>query len=160
MELEIDSQKVLIDEIDSVHLVNISEWRIYSPRGRGVSYVTRIGSGRLLHRIILNVPEGFVVDHINHNGLDNRRENVRICTMADNACNRRKAKNSSSKFLGVYWNRHRNRWMASGTKNKKTYSLGAFNTEVEAAGAYDEWACRVHGDFANTNLKIGLLAVN
>lgn len=112
-----------------------------------------------LHRFIMNAPDGMEVDHINGNGLDNRRENLRICTRSENAKNIRKHKGvHSSIYKGVRWYSITKRWHAQisdVTKDGKrtVKSIGYFDDETEAAKAYDIWAHRLHGEFASPNFR-------
>jgi hypothetical protein len=79
------------------------------------------------------------VDHINHNGLDNRRENLRLCTQQQNNLNVRKRSNTSSKFKGVYWYKQRQKWAVYCCIDGKGKHLGLFTSELEAAVAYDNF---------------------
>lgn len=105
-----------------------------------------------MHRHILMPPKNIVVDHKNHNGLDNQRSNLRECTRGQNQINQRSQKNSSSKYLGVSWSKERKKWQAHCCKNYKVYSCGRFDNEADAALAYNELAKRLHGEFANLNI--------
>ena len=92
-----------------------------------------------------------VIDHINHNGLDNRKENLRFVTRAQNQQNRRSTKNSSSQYKGVGWHKASNKWRAKiGHKGKQTY-LGLFTCEHQAALAYNEKALELWGENALLN---------
>lgn len=91
-----------------------------------------------LHRFILNVEKGQIVDHINQNTFDNRKANLRIVNNSINSRNRKAKKNSSSKYKGVYFRYDRNKWVAQIRINKKVKHLGIFETEIEAAKAYDK----------------------
>lgn len=93
---------------------------------------------------------GVFVDHINGNGLDNRRVNLRLCTALENTYNRRAKKNCISKFKGVSV-RYRNRWRARITVGKKMIDLGSYDSEIQAAEAYDMAALKYHGKFARLN---------
>jgi hypothetical protein len=110
----------------------------------------------LMHRGIMNNPSSSV-DHINGNGLDNRRINLRVCTTQQNSCNRKSAKGSYSRYLGVAYHKRDKRWQAQIRTNKKRIYLGYFKTEKEAADAYDTAAEKYHGEFArlNRNIKDG-----
>ena len=106
-----------------------------------------------MHREILRSPDHLVVDHINHNGLDNRKANTRPATRAQNNYNKLivKGKNSSSKYKGVAWNKDKNKWRARLYFNGKLIFLGYFKDEIKAAKAYDEAAKKYYGEFASLN---------
>lgn len=105
-----------------------------------------------MHRIILNAPAGVYVDHINGNGLDNRRSNLRLCTFADNIRNRGKLKDGTSQYKGVHRLTNSIRWCARITHDGRTMSLGCYASELSAARAYDRAAILKHGEFARTNI--------
>lgn len=108
----------------------------------------------LMHRLILGLTDPTVfVDHKNHNGLDNRKENLRIATRSQNQRNSRKPKRAtSSKYKGVWWNVKYNRWEAQITVGKgKTRYIGRFTSEDDAAYAYDVTAIEIYGEFACLN---------
>ncbi len=114
----------------------------------------RKGSKRkalLMHRFILNAPSHLVVDHINHNGLDNRKQNLRLCTHVQNTQNRRPNRNSFSKYKGVHWLKHRKKFIARIKINGKTTYIGIFKDEIDAAKAYDKKARKLFGEFAYLN---------
>lgn len=108
-----------------------------------------------MHRLIMNCidSKNILVDHKNHNGLDNTRGNLRLATKAQNCKNRRSARNSSSQYLGVSLNKKTGYYTAQiCLGNKKVKSLGwRFVNEEDAAKAYNEAAKIVHGEFANLN---------
>jgi len=106
-----------------------------------------------MHREIINPPDHLVVDHINHNGLDNRKANLRPATRAQNNYNRIaiKRKNVSSKYKGVAWNKDKNKWRARIHFNGKLIFLGYFKDEIQAAKTYDEAAKKYYGRFAYLN---------
>ena len=124
----------------AVREVRLKEWRVSSESGR--LYETL-----LMHRVILNPPAGMDIDHINHNGLDNRKGNMRICTRSQNLWNKRKAR--KSKYKGVH--RASGKFYASIMRDGKVYYLGTYATGKEAALAYDNKALELFGEYANPN---------
>lgn len=86
----------------------------------------------LLHRIILNVSDNVIVDHVNGNGLDCSRNNIRIATFSQNQFNRRPSVN---KVKGVFFRKDRGYWQAKITVNKKIITLGSFHIEDQAIEA-------------------------
>ena len=102
-----------------------------------------------MHRFIMNTPEGLCVDHINGNPLDNRKQNLRICTIGQNGMNRKIRKDNRSGYKGIY--KVKNKWRAEIVVNKKRYRLGLYSTPQAAASAYDRAARKYHGEFARTN---------
>lgn len=105
----------------------------------------------LMHREIMDVPAGMDVDHINHRTLDNRRDNLRLCTRSQNSQNRLLGSRNTSGLKGVSWDRQKRKWGASGRLAGKTYHLGHFDDPVEAARAYDAFARENFGEFALLN---------
>ncbi len=113
-----------------------------------------------MHRMILDVSQSNIfVDHKNHNPLDNRRENIRVCSLKENCKN--KKPRGASKYLGVTVGMcYQSNGTVSGpyiraairTNSKRLY-LGYFKTEEDAARAYDEAAKVYHGEFANLNFN-------
>ena len=109
----------------------------------------------LMHRVIMNTPEGMETDHINCDKLDNRRENLRICTRAENKRNTGKLPNNTSGYKGVSWSKAKNKWEVVISVNDKLIHLGRFNNIIDAAHVYDAGARKYHGEFANTNFAEG-----
>lgn len=101
----------------------------------------------LMHRFILKPPKGMYTDHINHNRLDNRRSNLRICKPAENAWNRTHKPRGSSKYRGVCWDKSRNKWRATIVVNKKYITIGRFKTEKEALLAREAMVSKHHGQY-------------
>lgn len=104
-----------------------------------------------LGRFILKPPNNKLIDHINRNTLDNRRKNLRICNYLENSRNRSKSINNKSGYKGVI--KIGNKWFANIVNKYKHYSLGYFQTPIEAAKAYDKKAKKLHGEFACLNFK-------
>lgn len=101
----------------------------------------------------MNTPKDMIVDHIDHDGLNNQKSNLRICTIHENNMNKRPPKNKSHR--GVYFrddDRVRN-WLAYITFNKKHIYIGAFNTESEAIEARIKKEIELFGNFSPQNNK-------
>ena len=104
-----------------------------------------------LHRMLLGFPKGNI-DHIDGNPLNNQRSNLRICTQQANLMNKRKTSiKKSSIFKGVSWCRKRKLWIAHIMKNYKSYYIGGFKKEIEAANAYNKKAIEFFAQFARLN---------
>lgn len=130
----------------SIHAVNYKGW--------WYAEVTLSKKGKqLLHRLILNAKKGEICDHINGDGLDNRKNNLRIVTNSQNLMNSRKPiiKNTTSQYKGVYWSVHHKKWVSRVRLNYKYQNLGFYNNELDAAHAYDDGAKRVFGKYAKLN---------
>lgn len=139
----------LVDPADSW----VTQFRWFRLDVKGKHYAYRSTRPRTyLHRLLMQPNEGLTVDHINGDGLDNRRGNLRVCTQGQNQCNQQKQKRpTSSRFKGVYWWSHRSIWAAHIKHNRKRICLGYFKSEEDAARAYDAAAGRLFGEFANLN---------
>lgn len=141
----------VIDTIDS----DISRVKWYAQKSLRTYYAVRHGWDKklkkdfrvLMHREIMSCPKGFVVDHIDGNGLNNQRSNLRICTSIENSYNRKI--NIKLKYKGVVFNGKK--YIASIWFKKKRIHLGCFNTEIEAANCYNISAIKYHGKFARLN---------
>jgi hypothetical protein len=104
-----------------------------------------------LHRLIMNAPDGYVVDHISGDTTDNRRCNLRICKDRENSMNRKNRKNSLSPYKGVYFHIRDKRYIAQLCIDGEYVWIGYFTTEKDAALAYDCYA-RIHfGEYAKLN---------
>jgi hypothetical protein len=139
---------------DDAPLVSGLKW--IAQRGKaGTWYATRKpwnGPKQYMHRLILGAGKGDGrIDHHNGNGLDNRRENLRRCTNAENMWNVQHGR-GLSQFKGVSAHPHTpGRWRAYIVKGAKQHHLGYFDSEREAADAYDRAALKMFGAFAKLN---------
>lgn len=141
--------KALID-LDDVDKVKNIKWH-RSDLQRSTYYcISNNSEWRRIHRLIMGVTDkDIVVDHINHNGLDNRKSNLRICTSGQNTCNCLTSKNNKSGHKGVYWSKERKKWCAQISINNKTKGLGRYDTIEEAIEAREKTAKEYYGEFAN-----------
>jgi hypothetical protein len=150
----------LLDDED-YKLMNQCKW--HSHIENGTHYAERSisvnGKRRILrmHRVILGLTykDGIIVDHINRNGLDNRKINLRIATYSMNSLNCKKYKTSSSGFRGVHWRDRDNLWEIYITVNKKLQYCGRSPNPITAAMIYDCAAIRHYGKDAITNFPRG-----
>ena len=144
-------QKIIYDEIDK-ELIEKYKWIIVDNNTGHTEYAITKPGGKFMHRMIMGYPSGKEVDHINGNGLDNRRSNLRVCTRSQNSCNRPAPANNKTGYKGVYWDENKNRYRAVITKDKVIYRLGRYKTAREAAVAYNEGAKKYHGEYAFINI--------
>jgi len=115
-------------------------------------YAANAKLGRM-HRVLMQAPKGLMVDHVNGDTLDNRRVNLRVCSNSQNQANRRRAR-GASQFKGVTWQKRpsgRGFWKAQLVVRGDVLYLGAFNTDVDAAAAYNVAAQKHFGDYAHLN---------
>lgn len=138
----------LVDDEDFEWLL---QWKWHAEKHGRTWYARGKVNGKLIsmHCIIMNTPAGKVTDHASGNGLDNRRDNLRVCTKYENRCNTRKHRDNSHSFKGTF--RHGKNWSARIHIYGKDIHLGTYLTEVEAAHAYDSAAREIHGKFAHLN---------
>ena len=98
------------------------------------------------------IMKGKGIDHRDGNGCNNQKSNLRFCTKSKNAMNMRKQENTSSIYKGVYFNKPARKWLASIGINGKPIHLGCFDSEIEAAKAYNAKAIEFFCEFANLNV--------
>lgn len=148
----------IIDDEDFDYITSY-KWHARKASGRkGSMYYAKSYKAGMMHRLIMNCPKGLQVDHINHNPMDNRKSNLRICTIKENLRNRRRKPKGSSRFLGV--TPSLKKWQACIGVNFKRIYLGTFETQEDAAKAYDSAAQKYFGEYANLNFKPSLYAGN
>lgn len=143
-------RSVLVDDEDYERFKNYP-WH-YTRGHASYSAPDNGGNAIYLHRLIMEPGDGEEVDHINGNGLDNRRINLRVCTHAQNMKNRKKRSSpTSSIYKGVSWHKREQRWIARIYSDGTCHHLGYHDEEVEAAKAYNRAARELHGEFCNLN---------
>jgi len=156
-----DMYFAIVDDVDYDALMKYN-WGVCK-NGRNMYAIrTDISSGKRkttqMHRDILGVSDAnIIIDHKDHDGLNNQRSNLRECTKEENSRNRIPRKNASSSYLGVSIQTNKNGytfWRAKITHNKKKINIGSYKTEKEAAVAYNDMAVKLHKEFANINTII------
>ena len=136
-----------IIDIEDVDKIKNYKWHIkYERNKEPYCRNNKIG---VIHRFLLNLETGDkrVVDHINHNPLDNRKDNLRICTNKENVCNSKIAKTNKSGVKGVYWDVDRNKWSAQIRVDNKTKALGRFTNMEDAIKVRKEAEELYQGEF-------------
>lgn len=145
--------------VDAKDLEFLSWWSWYACEKPTSTYAMANGGGKnvKMHRLLLSAPDGLDVDHINRNGLDNRRTNLRLATRAQNLHNSRGHSDSKSGLKGTTFIRAKNRWKAQIMVRGKLHHLGSgFKTAEEAHEAYRIAAKKLHGEFALLSLQDGV----
>jgi hypothetical protein len=140
-------------KIDPEDYEEISQcrWYIKKPARKYYSYYAYNRKRLLMHRKIMNPPGGIAIDHINGDGLDNRRTNLRIADACQNQWNQRPKENGTSKFKGVVRHKEDKKWRVKIRYRGKHIWLGNYDNEIEAARAYDRAAVKYFGAFARLN---------
>lgn len=139
--------KILVDPEDKPFLERF-KWWLNGGYPKTVVFIKRKRIGLSMHRLVSGMKDG-MIDHVNRNPLDNRKSNLRRCTHAQNMSNAiRKKKN---KYRGVNASPSGKKFQAQIMVNGKKTHLGCFNSEIEAAEAYDMAALRDKGEFAVLN---------
>ena len=139
--------------VDDTDYKTLSKYKWHALVTKHTSYAKRNSKNReaiLMHRQILGPPKGIQVDHINHNGLDNRRSNLRLATHGQNLARKRGIPKSG--YKGVDFSQ--GKWRARIRKNRTQMFLGHFGSAEEAGKAYDLAAMKLHGKFAKTNAEM------
>jgi len=132
----------------------LNQWKWCVLKGKHTTYAFRSQKRKTIymHREIMHVSSGFDIDHRNHNGLDNREKNLRICSRTENL-QHQQIPRGQSKYKGVHYNKEMDKWRAIISHNGKTIHLGYFNSEIEAARAYDRKAKKLFSEFAYLNFR-------
>ena len=142
-----NGQFVLVDAADYEWLSQYN-WHLC-----GGGYAARCEKSKriLMHRQIMQPPDGMLVDHIDGNKANNCRSNLRLCTRPENQRNARKERGCASQYKGVFRDKRCNKWFAKYRDRGKYHGLGYFDLEVDAARAYDYAAVLHYGEFARLN---------
>ena len=136
--------------VDAADYEWLSRWKWYMCSG---GYAGRNENRKtiLMHRQIMQPPEGMLVDHIDGSKANNCRSNLRLCTRPENQRNARKERGCASQYKGVFYDKRCNKWFAKYRYQGKYHGLGYYDLEVDAARAYDRAAVQWYGEFARLN---------
>ena len=140
------SGKLIIDDEFSYLLTY--KWKV-NRDGYAQAYCK--GKNKKIHRLIMGEPIGKDVDHINHNKLDNRISNLRICSRSENHHNSKIQKNNATGYKGVHYKTNAKKFVAQIKLNNKRIHIGYFRTAIEASVAYNETAKKLFGEYAYVN---------
>lgn len=140
--IKIQNKYAIVDNEDFDRL-NQYRWRLDKD---GYAKTTTL---KFMHRLVLNLQpnDGKRTDHKNRNRLDNRKENLRIATIAQNNQNCGKKPNNTSGYKGISWHKHHNKWISNIRYNGKRIHLGYFSNKEDAAATYKNAAIKYHGEF-------------
>jgi len=142
----------LVDDED-YQRVSRNKWTVVISIRSAYVYGSIKGKRISLQTFIMKSNKGQYIDHIDGNGLNNQRSNLRFCTKAENSRNKKPSLNGTSKYLGVSYNKDGGfrKWVAQIYSNGKKYGLGSFYLEEDAADEYNKAAKKYHGEFARLN---------
>jgi len=149
-EIPLTQNKFALIDDEDYEKVSDLVWH-FTDKGYARAHDPVSGRSVLMHRVIMNTPTGMETDHVNGNRIDNRKENLRVCTSSENRINSHKRNNCSSTYKGVNWDKFHKQWVAKLKVDGKQRLIGYFNEEYQAAMAYDIWARELHGEFARLN---------
>ena len=148
-------KEAIIDSSD-VKLVSGRHWHVVDEKhtsyAKSWMRIDGKGMAKPLHRFLMNPPDGMDVDHIDGNGLNNRRSNLRVCTRSENQRNRKVSKRNKLGLKGVYYCKHNKVFMASIKSDKKYIKLGQYSTPEQAYEAYCNAAKIYHGEFTSYSI--------
>ena len=150
-------EDVIVDPEDA-HFLDVRGWYVTKPRKCNTWYAVRniwepVHVCVYLHRLIMNAPPGSIVDHINRNGLDNRKENLRLVTRQQNIWNVGPGRRNKSGVVGVHWEKSSQRWRSMIRHNGVVYNLGTFDTLEEGHAAYRKKIVELRGEYAPIEVR-------
>ena len=148
-----------VAQVDDEDYEWLSQWKWTYKKSLHTGYAYRHGPRPeiktiRMHRFILQASENIEVDHIDRNGLNNQRDNLRLCSRSENMRNQKLRTDNTSGYKGVSWNEKIRKWEGYICKNNRKINLGYFETKEEAALVYNQASIMVHGTFSSLN-RIG-----
>ena len=142
------NKKAIVDDED-YERINTLKW--YFHRGRAVRKPPKVNGKTKgfiwMHREVLHATEGQIVDHINNDSLDNRKENLRFVTRSENQWNQKLGKRNTSGYKNIHWNKRKKVWRLNFTKNGRLFCFGHYKNIEDAIKGRNEYALKLHGGF-------------
>lgn len=155
IEIKLTQGKVAL--IDDEDFERLNQWKWFymksSASRTGYAVGSNNGATIRMHRLIMNAKKDEVLDHINGNGLDNCKHNLRFVTVAENQWNRHRKGFGTSKYVGVNWQSKNKKWRAQIRHNGEKVYLGEFKNELDAVEAYDKAVIKYRGCLGRVNLN-------
>jgi hypothetical protein len=148
--IKLTKGKYAIVSLEDFDQLNRNKWSVKISGSNSYAFRMENGKAVYMHNQVAQPPPDKIVDHDDHNGLNNSRINLRLATLSQNNCNRRKKTGCSSRYKGVCRKKN-DKWRARITSSKKRILLGDFDNEIDAAKAYDQAARLYHDKFAVLN---------
>lgn len=151
----IELNKGVFTKVDAEDYDYLNQWKWYLLKSKCNYYAIRTSrpDNKLiqLHRVVIKAKKGEIVDHINRDKLDNRKCNLRICTISQNNQNSKLNKINKSGFHGVSWHKRVKKYVSQIACNNKKIHIGYYTCKKDAAKAYNAAAIKFHGEFAKLN---------
>ncbi len=144
-------------KVDDADFDWLNQWKWGAERDGNTTYAKRYFkiNGKsirfTMHRFIMRTPKGKVTDHQDHDGLNNQRANLRVCTHSENMMGQKPQSGTTSRFKGVSFSKEKNKFAAQIITGGVKRHLGLFVNEIDAAEAYNSAAIEMHGSFAYLN---------
>lgn len=146
--LTIGNTEIFFD-IEDLPIINSRRWYVDKDGYLASSYIYNgCRCFAMFHRIVMNAKPGQIVDHINRNRADNRKNNLRCCSRFENNLNRGRRSTNKSGTIGVYYDDKRNKWIANITYNKRRIFIGRFSTKEAAVKARLQKEAELFKEFA------------
>ena len=158
-EIQLTQGKVALVDDEDFEYLNQWKWYAHTSKKSNTFYAARNSlkiNGRTkrikMHTFIYDKNNSeILIDHINNNGLDNRKSNLRICNHNQNQQNKLIYKSNTSGYKGVFWHKAANKWGSRIGLNCKIIYLGVYKNKIDAAKSYNEAAIKFYGEFAKLN---------
>ena len=147
-----NSKGIALVDNENYEWLNSFKWYLCNGYARTSKKINNKVEKIFLHHLIMGKPiNKMEVDHIDRNGLNNQKLNLRIATHSQNNMNKPSYNNVTSKYKGVHWFKRDKKWVVQIGINGKHYHVGKFDNEIDAAKAYNKKAIELHGEFAYLN---------